>query len=260
MDLSAYYEQICKHSLLTREEEYDLFMELSDPGLSEREREKIRTKIINANLRFVFKQAKKFSKNEPDTFKELIGAGNEGLLVGLYKYNPNNGVRFLSYAGWWVQQRMLKEMSKMRIVALPIWKQQLIARIQKFIDSHEEGTCTFEQLKKEFPDIPIKDLKELHQTKYLTYYIDDMKDNPSFEIDPIATEVEVRLDRERIHAIIDTLPEPHKEIIHLYYGMLDGEETSHANIAKKLNISKDQLREYKKEALEMLKDKMGNAQ
>lgn len=255
MDLSKYYEQICKEPMLSKEEEFDLFMEYNDPGISVAEREKIKDRILRANLRFVFKQAKNYSKNDPDLFEELIAAGNEGLLVGLEKFKPSRKVRFLSYSGWWVIQRILKEMSKMRIVSLPIWKQQLAARIQRATENREVD-LTFEELKKEFPTVSEKDLRELHQTKYLTYYLDDMTDDPSFEIDPIGTEVEVRLDRERIHAVIEKLPSPHREIIEMSYGITDGEETTHANISKQLGISKDQLREYKKEALDMLKEKL----
>jgi DNA-directed RNA polymerase sigma subunit (sigma70/sigma32) len=119
MDLSRYYSDICKHPLLSREEEFDLFMDLNDPALSEKERQKIKDKILKANLRFVFKTAKKYSRNDPDIFEELICAGNEGLLVGMEKFKPSKNVRFLSYSGWWVLQRILKEMSKMRIVSLP---------------------------------------------------------------------------------------------------------------------------------------------
>lgn len=93
----------------------------------------------------------------------------------------------------------------------------------------------------------------------MTYYLDDITDDPSFEIDPIGTELEVRMDRERIHAIITKLPSPHREIIELSYGISDGEETTNANIAKQLNLSKEQLREYKKEALNLLKDKLSGS-
>lgn len=258
MDLSRYYSEICKHPLLTREEEFDLFTELTDPAVSETEKNKIKDRIIKANLRFAFKTAKKYSKNDPDIFEELIAAGNEGLLVGMEKFQPSRNVRFLSYAGWWCIQRILKEMSKMRIVALPVWKQQLSARIQKATENREVG-LTFEELKKEFPDISEKDLMELYSTKYLTYYLDDLTDDPGFEIDPIGTDVEVRMDRERIHKIISVLPSPHREIIEMTYGISDGEETTSANIAKELNLSKEQLREYKKEALEILKSKLSGS-
>jgi DNA-directed RNA polymerase sigma subunit (sigma70/sigma32) len=139
-----------------------------------------------------------------------------------------------------------------------IWKQQLASRIQKATENRETD-LTFEELKKEFPDISEKDLRELFNTKYLTYYLDDMTDDPSFEIDPIGTEVEVRMDRERIHNVISKLKSPHREIIEMTYGINDGDETTNANIAKQLNLSKEQLRECKKEALEILKKQLAGS-
>jgi len=255
-NLSNYYEAICKTPLLSREEEHDLFLELTDEGLPESRRKQVRETIIKSNLRFVFKQAKYRSKNDPDIFEELIAAGNEGLLVGLSKYTLDKNVRFLSYAGWWIDQRMWSQMSKMRIVALPMWKQQLAARIQKFIDKLERDP-TVAELKKEFPDVPEKDLLELSKTKYLTFYLEDMNsDDPSFQIDPIGTEVEVRLDKERLHKTLASLPSPHREIIDFCYGLTistDG-ELSNAEIAKRLNLSKDQVRQYRKEAIGLLRN------
>src|SRR4051812_32537424 len=131
MDLSQYYEAICKEPMLSKQEEKRLILIYKNPSTSEVDRGKTKDKVIKSNLRFVFKQAKYYSKNDPTTFEELISAGNEGLLVGLEKYRPAEGKEFLTYAGWWVKQRILKAMSQMRIVSLPIWKQQLSAKIAK---------------------------------------------------------------------------------------------------------------------------------
>lgn len=255
MDLSKYYEQICKEPILTKEEEVDLFLELADEGLSEVRRSRIRDRIIRANLRFVFRQAKMFSKNDPGLFEELIAAGNDGLLVGMEKFKPSSGNRFLTYAGFWVSQRIYKQMSSLRIVSLPIWKQQLGAKIQRFFDKNEGAT--FEGLREAFPDIAEKDLRELSQTKYLTYYIEDMGDDPSFEINPIEEEVDRSMDQAKIDAYISDLPEPHSSVIRLSFGFGDGVELQHREVAEMLGMSKDALRKVKKEAMEMLKEAMG---
>jgi len=253
--LSSYYEQICKAPMLKREEEYDLFLELQDDGVPEYQKEKIREKIVKANLRFVFKRAKYFSKNKPNLFKELIAAGNEGLLVGLHKYIPSTDVKFLSYAGFWIDQRIKNHMSHMRIVSLPIWKQQLAARIEKFASKLDHEPLMVE-LKEAFPETPEKHLEDLHKTKYLTFYLEDMNsEDPSFQIDPIGTEVESRLDKERLYAIIQELPSPQREVIELYYGLSvnSDEEMSNASIAEELRLSKEQVRQYRKEGLASLK-------
>lgn len=256
VDLNKYYIEICKEPIIDRETEYDLFLQYQDQGLTKEERAKIGDRIVRSNLRFVFRQAKTYSKNDPELFEELIGAGNEGLLVGLEKYVPNPEVRFLSYAGWWVKQRILKQMASMRIVSLPICKQQLSAKIQK-ANSGREKELTLTELKEKFPETTEKDLRELCQTQYLTYYLDDVGDDPSLEIDPIRAEVETRLDNNRLHDAVAELPSPHKEIIEMSYGLIDDEEESRTEISKKLGIPKDQLKNYKQEALEMLKNKLG---
>ncbi|HXP52090.1 MAG TPA: sigma-70 family RNA polymerase sigma factor, partial [Bacteroidia bacterium] len=258
MDISKYYEQICKEPMLSREEEFDAFMLMNDPGLPQKERDKIREKIIKANLRFCFKQAKRYSKNDPEVFEELISAANEGLLVGIEKFDPARGVRFLTLAGWWVLQRLLKEMSKKRIVALPVWRQQLAARIQKACDNKEN--MTIEELKKEFPDVAEKDLIELYDTKYLTYYIEDMdQTDPAFEVDPIGTEVEARIDRDRLNAVVESLPSPHREVISYSFGLNDYPEQTHSQISAQLGLTKDQIREYKAEGLGIIKDRLAGS-
>lgn len=252
MDLASYYNEICKEPLLDRETEFDLFMELQDEGLSQAERDAIRDRIIRSNMRFCFRQAKYYSNNDPGMFSELILAANEGLVVGFNKYKPSTEVRFLSYAGHWVNQRILKSMSQMRIVSVPIWKQQLIARIAKYMEKNEE--VTLENLKEEFPEASEKDLVELSRTSFLTFYIEDMSaEHPDFEIDPIGSEVEARIDNERLHSIIETLPELQAEIIYRTFGLKGGEEMTRADIAKDLGISKEQLRDLRKQALDQLK-------
>jgi RNA polymerase primary sigma factor len=256
MDLSQYYKKICEEPLLTKEEEQDLFLELQDEGLSESRRKAIRDRIIRSHMRFVFKQAKYFSKNDLYLFEELIAAGNEGLIVGMNKFDPNAGRRFLTYAGFWVNQRILKQMSSLRIVSLPIWKQQLAAKIQRFCESKE--SVTLDQLKEEFPDVPEKDLRDLFQTRYLTYYIEDMVEDSSFEVNPIETEVETNIDKQRLHSIITTLPETHREVVLLSFGIHDGIDRNNTDIAKELGINKEQLKQLKAEALEMLRDRIGD--
>lgn len=252
MDLSKYYEQICKQPILSREEERALFLKLHSPSTTIVEKKELRDIIINANLRFVFKTAKAYSKNDPSAFSELIGAGNEGLIVGLEKYNPESGVRFLTYAGWWVTQRILKEMSRMRIVSLPIWKQQLASKIQRAMDENEG--ITLKELKAKFPDVSAKDVEELYRTKYLTYYIEDMSDDPSFEINPIEDEVEKRLEKEELIKKVMVLSEPHRSVIVFSFGLSDGTEITDSVGAKKLKMKRDEYKKIKEEALGMLKE------
>lgn len=254
MDLSKYYAEICKIPMLEKTEEVALFEEYRDQKTSAKRKEEIRSTVVNANLRFAFKQAKRLSKNDPDVFSELISAGNEGLIVGFDKYDSNRDIRYLSYAGWWVNQRILKEMSKMRLVALPIWKQQLAAKIVKIRDSNPG--ISIEDAKALLPGISEKDIIELWETKYLTYYIDDM-DEGEFEIDTIGESVQRKIDDERVWKAVASLPSPHREILARTYGLEDGEEHTPAKMAKALKLPKEEVKKIKAEGLKMLKQILG---
>jgi RNA polymerase sigma factor (sigma-70 family) len=254
MDLAKYYTEICKEDILTKEEEVKLFKEYKASKTTEARKSLIRDQVIQSNLRFAFKQAKKFSRNDPSIFKDLIGAANEGLLVGFEKYDPDLGYRFLSYAGWWIQQRILKEMSKMRLVSLPIWKQQLAAKILKLTESNPN--LTIEELKVLLPDVPEKDLIELSQTRYLTYYIDDMDEN-EFEVDVIGEEVQKQMDNEKVWKAVASLPSPHREVVARSSGLEDGIEYTPAQMAKSLKLPKEEIKRVKAEGLVMLKEILG---
>lgn len=235
--------------MLNKEQEAALFKEYKTSTTTRVRKEQIRDQVIRANLRFAFKEAKKFSKNDPLLFEELICAANDGLLVGFEKYDPDTGYRFLSYAGWWVQQRILKEMSKMRLVSLPIWKQQLATKISRLREKNPDWSV--EDVIAALPDVPEKDIRELFDTQYLTYYIDDMDEN-DFEVDVIGEEVQVRMDNEKIWKAVSSLPSPHREVLARSFGFEDGEEHSPAKMAKALKLPKEEIKRVKVEGLKMV--------
>lgn len=253
MDLSKYYESICKQPILSKEQERELVRVYKDPNSSEEAKDKARDVLIRANLRFVFKQAKKFSKDQPNLFADLISVGNEGLIAGLEKFNPDRGTRLLSYAGWWVKQKILMEMALLRLVWLPLNKQQLSTRIARFKQGRD--SVPLKELMAHFPGVPERDLKELSDTRYLTYYIDDLKES-EFEIDPIGTEVDRNLDNKKIHTVVYSMQSPHKEVLILTFGFEGDREMSIHQISKKLGIPKDTVKELKKEAMELVREKL----
>lgn len=262
MDLSIYYEEICRQPLLSREEERRLLNIYFGEEYSESQKKQARQTILSANLRFVFKKAKSFAKGDPYLFEELIGAGNEGLIVGLEKYDPNSSVRFLTYAGWWVIQRQLKEMSKVRLVQLPIWKQQLSSRILKAQEAANHP-LSIEELQQLFPDAKEKDLVELSGTRYLTFYFEDMvEDDQSAEdgltSDSLNEEVDVEgvleeiFQQADVNKLLSLLPEVQASVIKLAFGLHDGKERSSSFISEYMELSRDEVRRLKKDALKHL--------
>src|SRR5512134_3282248 len=76
--------------------------------------------LVTANLRFVISYVKKYQGHGLD-LSELVAIGNEGLLKAVRKFDPDHGVKFISYAVWWVRQAVLKALAEQtRSVRIPL--------------------------------------------------------------------------------------------------------------------------------------------
>src|SRR4051812_12852899 len=64
-------------------------------------------RLVTANLRFVISYVKKYQGHGLD-LSELVAIGNEGLLKAVRKFDPDQGVKFISYAVFCLKQKMLK--------------------------------------------------------------------------------------------------------------------------------------------------------
>ena len=253
MDISKYYTEICKTPIVTKEEESVIMTKYFDNSTTEKDKSKIRERMIMANMRCVFNMARKYSRSAPDTFPELIAAGNIGLITGFDKYVPGRGTRVLSYAHAWIFQAIMEEMSGFRLVKLPTYKQQIASKIQRKVDKNE--SLSVDDLKKDFEGTGVsdKDIEDLYKTKYLTFYINDL-DESNFEINPIEEEVQKMLDDEKCVAMVNSLPSPYREVVARCYGLADGKEQSIAKISRDLKLQKEDIQGYKEKGLELLRE------
>ena len=90
-------------SPLSQEEELAAFAELSSDS-EERQVKAINT-LVESNLKLVYKVAHEFKKSPVD-FEDLVSEGCTGLLYAVNKFDTSKGVRFITYAVWWIRQKM----------------------------------------------------------------------------------------------------------------------------------------------------------
>ena len=96
--LRLYLKDIAKYPQLTAEQERGL-AERARSGDSGASRQ-----LVESNLRFVVALAKKYARSG-FPLHELINEGNMGLIEAASRFDPSRGVRFVTYAGWWVPGR-----------------------------------------------------------------------------------------------------------------------------------------------------------
>jgi RNA polymerase sigma-32 factor len=95
--LSRYLAEIRRFPLLSREEEREIarrYVKYQDPQDAYR--------LVTANLRLVVKLAYEFARATKNVL-DLIQEGNVGLMEAVKNFDPEHGIRFPSYAVWWVR-------------------------------------------------------------------------------------------------------------------------------------------------------------
>jgi RNA polymerase primary sigma factor len=123
--LTRYFREIGAFPLLTLAHEADLAR-----GIRSGDGEALDT-LVQSNLRFVVSVAKKY-QNQGVPLSDLINEGNLGLIRAAHKFDEAKGVKFISYAVWWIRQAILQALAEQsRVVRVPLGRMGRLHRISK---------------------------------------------------------------------------------------------------------------------------------
>jgi RNA polymerase primary sigma factor len=121
--LSAYLREIGHNRILTRQEERVLFERMA------RGDKRACNELITANLKFVVSVCRQF-QNQGLPLTDLISEGNLGLIRAAQCFDGTHACRFISYAVWWIRQRILRALAEQsRFLAIPVAKAASIRKI-----------------------------------------------------------------------------------------------------------------------------------
>jgi len=123
--LDQYLREISKYPLIPQEEEVTLAQRIRTGE------EEALDKLVRSNLRFVVSVAKKY-QNQGVSLADLINEGNLGLIRAAHKFDETKGIKFISYAVWWIRQAILQALAEQsRIVRVPLNRAGTLHRIGK---------------------------------------------------------------------------------------------------------------------------------
>ena len=139
--LELYLSEINRYPLLTVEEEQRLARAFRDDGDT-----RAAHRLVTANLRFVVKVAYEY-RSYGFRMADLIQEGNIGLMKAVQKFDPDKGIRLISYAVWWIrayiQNYILKSWSLVKLGTTQAQRKLFfsLARTKRELDkmSHEHG-------------------------------------------------------------------------------------------------------------------------
>ena len=110
--LDRYFEDVGACGLLTPDEETELAERAAKGDACAVDR------LVLANLRFVIRVAKKY-QGCGLSLEDLIAEGNVGLIRAAKRFDVARGVKFTSYAVWWIRQAIQHALGEVRMVRLP---------------------------------------------------------------------------------------------------------------------------------------------
>src|SRR5690606_20795797 len=103
--LDQYLRDISHYPLISREEEVRLAQRIR------RNDQDALDTLVRSNLRFVVSVAKKY-QNQGVSLSDLINEGNLGLIRAAHKFDETKGIKFISYAVWWIRQAILQALAE----------------------------------------------------------------------------------------------------------------------------------------------------
>jgi len=257
--LTLYLSEIGRETLLTREEEIELTKRARAGDKSALDR------LVTANLRFVVKVSTGF-RNRGLSLEDLVAEGNLGLIKAAYRFDETRGVRFISYAVWWIRQSILKALCDTAgIVRLPQYKAQEIKRVKRVareISRNEHRPAKVEEIAKELdldPEIVFDDLglDRAHVSLDAPLATDGESSLLDFMAHEIEETVEAKLTQEALEGDIvralDKLTAREARVIRLYFGV--GGESAHTlqAIGDLFGCTKENIRLIKEKALGRLR-------
>jgi RNA polymerase primary sigma factor len=135
--MSSYFKMVKRYPVLNHEEIIELFKQFETAKNSKNTilQKQLKDKIVSHNLRFVIYMAKRFRKSHPmSELDDLITCGNIGLMRAVERYDRTLGIKFTSYATYWINSHMYNSNRETGSIFIPYHIQDLIIRKKKLVN------------------------------------------------------------------------------------------------------------------------------
>ena len=265
--LGWYLDQIKSTPLLTREQECQLarrIREHSDPIAREQ--------MIAANLRLVVKIAKDYS-NPGMTLGDLVAEGNLGLLRAVEEFDPDAGVRFSTYAAWWIKQSVKRAMINAgQPIHIPAYLAKLLTKwrhAQRDLEAKLGRPVTTEEMAAAM-HISKKKAEIIAQGLVATGAPSQMGGEDAQTMSEVVaddsltapdTAMMAQCDGPVVQGLLEHLDQRLRRIVELRFGLdgYEGPPRTYKQIGQVIGLTRERVRQLEKIALTKLREQMDAA-
>jgi RNA polymerase primary sigma factor len=257
--LRLYLKEISKFPQLSPEEEKDLGVRVQKGD------EEAFRKLIEANLRFVVAMAKKYARSGYP-LHELINEGNLGLIEAVSRFDPARGVRFITYASWWIRQAILAAIAHHgQVFSIPPKLKHELYRFdtkvahltqelghRPSVDEISKGLGMTEDDVRGMMEGPPTEVSlsalvgEESETR-----LEDLIEDQS--VAPVDEMLIAQSFEEQLQTLLSQLDAKERVIIERRFGLGDREPQTLAEIGSDMNLSRERIRQIEERALGKLR-------
>ena len=263
--LETYFTQIRDTQLLSAEEERELAYRIADGDRDARDH------LVRANLRLVVSVARKFT-GKGLCLQDLIEEGNLGLLKAAERFDPSRGVRFSTYATYWIKQTIrLALINTAKSIRVPAHTVALVTQwnqathdlqvelgrpptpdeITRRLKLRPQQRERLDQALRAH-EMPLKPLDEDGGSSLDDVLVDHRAESP----DQTTLEAEAS---ELLHTVLDELEEREATVLKLRFGLRDEEPTTLRIIGERLGLTYERVRQIESRALSKLNQRLAAA-
>ncbi len=258
--IDQYLQDICSVELLTPEEEVRLAQRIKEGDQEALER------LTKSNLRFVVSVAKQY-QNQGLSLPDLINEGNVGLIKAARRFDETRGFKFISYAVWWIRQAILQAIAEnSRIVRLPSNQLGSLNKLKKEsarMEQELERAPSTQELSEalDMPEDKIKSILGI-SGRHISLdaplagdedvnYVDVLPNEDTPDTDDALMKESLSLEIERA---LSMLTPCEREVIKLYFGIGINHPLSLDEIADRIDLTRERVRQIKEKGIKRLKN------
>ncbi len=256
--LDLYLDELSRHPVLTTEQEQAVARraQVGDTAALDI--------LVLSNLRFVISVAKRY-QNRGIPFADLIQEGNAGLITAAHKFDPDQGVKFISYAVWWIRQSILAALARHgRSVRLPLNRATELARVLRFEREMKQklrrDPTPAELAKETGLDRPtVEMLRALNVAEVRldapvgAFENGQLGERLLLDETNMEDAVEAKLLQERVALALQDLRPRDARVVRLYYGLQGEREHTLEEIGGLLGVTRERVRQLRDRALRELR-------
>lgn len=252
--VDAYLSEINKISMVSPEEEKVLCDRIlsGKNGLDE----KARQRLVEGNLRFVVSVAKQYQGSGLELM-DLINEGNVGLVKASQYFDPSKGIRFISFAVWWIRQAVMESLKeKGRLVKLPLNQINAQQKIAREMDQilKTEGFTSVDLAATSLGFTPDKYQTQSAVSLSTPIGEEDFTLGDTLSDGTVSDSSMEKLSFvKQISAVLATLDERENYVISTWFGINGQAKKSKDDVAKELGVSEERIEQIYHKGIRKLK-------